>query len=185
MIVMGLDISTSVVGCTFMKDDFTLLEMTHIDFKSKMDFWQKADHAIATLRRLLVKNSADVLYIEEPVLGYSVGKSSANTIMTLAKFNYILSYALREEMGHDPIHVTVGAARKLCGLKMMQRKKCGKSHKEQTFEAMTSTTGPLAGHSFPLTKNGTYKGFVADEVDSYVIARAGVISLNSALKSPT
>ena len=175
MIVMGLDISTSIIGCSFVRGDTTLVEMTHVDFKGKMNFWQKADHAISELRALMTKHRPDVLYIEEPVLGYSMGKSSAGTIMTLAKFNYILSYAMRNEMGKDPIHITVGEARKVNGLKMQQRKKCGKSHKEQTFDAVTSPTGPLAGYVFPRTKNGTFKGFVADEVDSYVIARAGAI----------
>lgn len=172
---MGLDISTSVVGCSVLDVTGKLIDMSHVDFKGKMDFWQKADHAIVQLHQTIAKHKPDVVYVEEPVLGYSVGKSSAGTIMTLAKFNYIVSYEIRCYMKKDPIHVTVGEARKLCGLKMQQRKKCGLSHKEQSFAAMTGPNGPLNGYAFPLTKNGTFKNFVADEVDSYVIARAGVV----------
>jgi hypothetical protein len=148
--------------------------MTHVDFKKDMNLWQKADHAIAELLSHLLDHGADALYVEEPVLSYSPGMSSAATIMTLAKFNYILCYALREAMCKDPIHVTSGEARKLCGLKMQQKKKCGKSHKEQTFDLMTTGAGPLVDHVFPKTKTGKFKPFVYDEVDSYVVARAGV-----------
>lgn len=173
---MGLDISTSVIGCSVLSDGFNIDLMTHIDFKSSMSFWQKADHALEQLIEIIDKHRPDVVYVEEPVLSYSPGRSSAGTIITLAKFNYILSYEVRLGMNKDPIHITVGDARKACGVKTQQRKKAnGKSHKEQTFDAMTSPSGPLFGMVFPRTKNGTYKNFVADEVDSYVIARAGMI----------
>ena len=173
---MGLDISTSVVGCSVLSDGFNIDLMTHIDFKSSMNFWQKADHAIVNLHKMIAQHKPDVVYVEEPVLSYSPGRSSAGTIITLAKFNYILSYEVRCYMNKDPVHITVGDARKACGVKTQQRKKAnGKSHKEQTFDAMTSPAGPLFGIAFPRTKNGTYKNYVADEVDAYVIARAGMI----------
>lgn len=177
MKIMGLDISTSVIGVTILDENFNIDLMTHISFKSSMDFYQKADHALEELWDIFEKHRAmDKIYVEEPVLSYSPGKSSAQTIMTLAKFNYIISYEVRLHQNRDPIHITVGEARKTCGVKTLQRKKAnGLSHKEQTFKIMTDPGGPLHGMLFPMTKNGTYKNYVADEVDSYVIARAGVI----------
>lgn len=177
MKIMGLDISTSVVGVTILDENFNIDLMTHITFKSSMNLFEKADHALEQFWEIFDKHRMmDKIYVEEPVLSYSPGKSSAQTIMTLAKFNYILSYEIRLHQNRDPIHITVGEARKACGIKTQQRKKAGGlSHKEQTFKFMTDPGGPLHGMKFPLTKNGTYKNFVADEVDSYVIARAGVI----------
>lgn len=180
MKIMGLDISTSVIGITILDENFSIDLMTHITFKSSMNLYEKADHALEQFWDIFDKHRAmDKIYIEEPVLSYSPGRSSAQTIMTLAKFNYILSYELRLHQNRDPIHITVGEARKACGIKTQQRKKCGLSHKEQTFKFMTDPGGPLHGISFPKTKNGTFKNFVADEVDSYVIARAGVILCSS------
>lgn len=185
MKIMGLDISTSVVGVTILDENFNVELMTHISFKSSMNFWEKADHALEQFWEIFDKHGAmHVVYVEEPVLSYSPGKSSAQTIMTLAKFNYILSYEIRLHQNRDPIHITVGEARKTCGIKTVQRKKAGGlSHKEQTFKYLTSPGQPLHGVPFPKTKNGTYKNYVADEVDSYVIARAGVI-LASSLNRP-
>jgi hypothetical protein len=142
-----------------------------------MNLFEKADHALEEFWAIFDKHPMiDHIYIEEPVLSYSPGKSSAQTIMTLAKFNYILSYEIRLHQNRDPTHITVGEARKACGVKTLQRKKAGGlSHKEQTFKFMTAPGAPLHGLSFPMTKNGTFKNFVADEVDSYVIARAGMI----------
>lgn len=178
MKIMGLDISTSVVGVTILDENFNVELMTHISFKSSMNFWEKADHALEQFWEIFDKHGAmHVVYVEEPVLSYSPGKSSAQTIMTLAKFNYILSYEIRLHQNRDPIHITVGEARKTCGIKTVQRKKAGGlSHKEQCAAYLMQTD--LSHISWPKTKNGTYKNFVSDEIDSYVIAKAGVIFQN-------
>lgn len=177
MITLGLDISTSVVGICFLADDASVIELTHLSLPPKYSFYEKVDAAIEALGKLMEKHSPDVVYIEKPVLAYGLGMSSAATIIVLSNYNYMLSYAIRNKMSKDPIHITVGEARKLCGLHMRRKADAGgKSHKEQTFDAMVAPGGPLHNYPFPKTKNGTYKGFVADEVDSFVIARAGMLS---------
>lgn len=173
MIILGLDISTSVIGCSILNEKLDIISITHIEFKNKMTFWQKIDFAEKKLEEI-IKSKIDKIYIEEPVLGFSAGHSSANTIMMLAKFNYVISYIVRKKLNIDPIHITVASARKLCGLKMQQKKNCGKTHKEQTIDHMMKND--LKHIEWPKTKNGTLKKWVADEIDSYVVAKSGIVS---------
>lgn len=175
MKILGLDISTSIVGYTILNDDFSIVEIGHIDFKKCNTFWEKVDFGIKELESIVKKHLPERSFIEEPVQSFSPGHSSAGTIITLSKFNAILSYNVRESIKIDPLHITAAEARKLCGLKMQQKKKCGKSHKEQVFEQISSPMGYLGHMKFELTRTGTIKPWVYDEVDSYVIARAGII----------
>lgn len=175
MIVLGADISTSCTGITVLDSSFSLLEMTHVDFKDCDNLWEKVDKLSQRMIEIGKKHAVTHFYVEEPVLGFSIGQSSAGTITLLMKFNYMVSYQVRKELGIDPVHVIADSARRTCGIKLQRRKTCGKSHKEQTFEFMTSQLGPLGNMKFPLTKTGKFKPWVFDEVDSYTIARAGVI----------
>jgi len=173
--ILGLDISTSITGYTILDENFTIIKMGHIDFSKCKSFWGKADFAKQQLEALLTEFPVDVCYIEESLMSFSSGLSSAQTIAMLLKFNAMLSYFVRCKMGFDPHYVAANSARKTVGIKLLQKKKCGLSHKEQAFTWATSTQGPLAGIEFPKTKTGKFKPFVADEVDSYVVARAGLI----------
>jgi hypothetical protein len=107
--------------------------------------------------------------------------SSASTLNLLAKFNGLVSYQVRNLLALDPQYVSVNHARKLCGVRIEKTSKCGKSAKDQTFD--WAIAGPLKeiAASFKLvnTKDGSvkYQGYHYDEVDSYVIARAGLAEL--------
>lgn len=175
MRILGLDISTSIVGYTVLEDDFTIVKIGHIDFKKCENFWEKVDFGIQEIKQIVLQYAPEYAYIEEPVQSFSPGFSSAATIITLSKFNAILSYNVREILHKDPNHITAAESRKLCGLKMQQRKKCGKTHKEQVFDQISAKSGYLGHMTFPLTKTGKLKPFVYDEIDSYVIARSGII----------
>lgn len=170
MLVCGLDISTSTVGYTILDHGFTIVKMSHISPNKNETFWQKLDTVISVLSNEC--RGIDKLYIEEPVLGFSQGMSSAHTIMTLAKFNYVIAYDLRRQLNVDPIHITAAEARKICGCKLKRKSLCGKTHKEQVAELMLATH--LKDLQFPLKKSGNLKDFVYDEIDSYVIAHAAV-----------
>lgn len=175
MKVLGLDVSTSITGFSVIDDsDESLVEIGHIDFKKCNDLWEKADHVKACLESIIDKHNPGVIYIEESLLGFSSGLSSAGTLFTLAKFNALVSYFVYKKTGKVPMYVAANSARKTVGIKLIPKKKCGKSHKEQAFD--WCLTGPLSSHvsKFPKTRTGSWKGFVADEVDSFVIALAGV-----------
>lgn len=176
--VLGLDISTSVTGYTVLDDSFNIIKMGHIDFGKCKTLWEKADLGDSVLANLLATSGVwpvTAVYIEESLLGFTAGASSAQTIMTLSKFNALLSYFVRNRTGLEPNFVAANSARKQVGIKLIQKKKCGISHKEQAFMWATTEGGPLASVEFPKTRTGKFKPFVGDEVDSYIVARCGVI----------
>lgn len=175
MKVLGLDVSTAVTGYTILDDSMNIVCMGHIDFSKCKNLWEKADLAKTKLKELLALHSIDKVFVEESLLGFTSGASSATTIMTLSKFNALVSYFVREISGFDPEFIAANSARKTVGIRLIQKKKCGLSHKEQAFLWCTGPQGPLKDLQFPKTKTGKFKPFVSDQVDSYVIARAGVV----------
>ena len=178
MNTLGLDISTAIVGWTILDDQFNIIKMSHIDFKKCKTFWEKVDYAVSELTKILTQNQVDNVYVEESLMRFSPGFSSASTIITLAKFNVLISYAVRNAQGTEPQYVGANDARRKCGIKLLQKKKVGIDYKTQAFNWCKA--GPLSHLQFPLTKTGKIKPFVMDETDSYIIARAGVILISEA-----
>lgn len=172
MSVLGLDISTSYTGVAILEpDDLKIIRLDHIHFKKCKTVWEKADRAAAYIDA--ITDDIDAIYIEDPAKKFSTGTSSAGTIVTLARFNGLLSYMARNKFGLDPEYLSPGQARKLCGLKMQQKKKCGMTHKEQTFQAIMKTD--LSHITWPNKLRSTnIVDYAYDIVDAYVICKAGI-----------
>ncbi len=169
--VLGLDVSTSIVGYAVL-DDEEIVCIGHIDFKGCEDFWEKVDHVHEKVNTLIDAYNPDKCFIEESLMGFSTGLSSAGTLFTLSKFNALVSYFVRQKMSQTPEYIAANAARRAVGIKLQQKKKCGLSHKEQAFE--WATQGPLKNRDLPKTRGGkSFKPFVYDEVDGFIIALAG------------
>lgn len=179
--ILGLDISTSCTGWTILSDEGELVEIGHIDFKGGQNFWEKVDHAMLILDGVYEKHRPTAFYIEESLQGFRPGLSSASTLLTLAKFNGLLSFFMRQKVGLDPVYISSAEARRACGIKLLQKKKHprGYGHKEQTFEAISA--GLLREHAWAERKSADpakplverVSTWAMDECDSYVIARAG------------
>jgi hypothetical protein len=150
--------------------------MSHVDFKECRTFWEKVDKIrkhFVTLKE--TTSCVDHVFVEEPLMGFRTGMSSATTITTLMRFNGIVSMLAREAYGHDPEYIGSAHARKLCGVKLQQKIKCGLGHKEQTFTFM-------AEHDLKdvvwerKKRSNKIVDWAGDVVDAYVIARAGLIT---------
>ena len=161
------------------------IEMGHIDLRKVNGFWSKVDHVRQELSRLFDPlsngqlalhhdHSIDHVYIEDPLKKFRRGSSSANTIILLARFNAVVSSMVRDITRRDPIYLDATWARKKIGIKLQLPKKCGKGHKEQTFEQLCEST--FKGVDWPKKKSGAIQDFCGDEVDSYVICLAGIMS---------
>lgn len=184
--VFGLDISTSCTGWCRIGDTLDQVNIGHISFKGHT-LWEKADEAIATLKDQLVDvwPMTHDFFVEESLQGFRPGFSSASTLLTLAKFNGLLSFYMREATGKDPAYISSASARKQNGMKLLTKAKhpFALSHKEQVFENVVKILGECwpckrgANESDPYVKRVVNHAF--DEVDAYVIAVAGWRSLNS------
>lgn len=191
-LLMGLDVSTSIVGVCLMDDAIEpddkgshIILLDHIDFKGCKTLWDKADvvyHYFADVIRNSFEDERlprDKFYcplriiLEEPLMGFRPGMSSAQTISTLMRFNGIVSYISRMVFKCEPEYIGSAHARKLCGIKL-QRTALGGPQKEQVFAHMVAND--LKHVQWPIKKNGKQVDWSRDACDAYVIARAAVVN---------
>jgi hypothetical protein len=172
MKIIGLDISTRFIGYTIIENE-KIIEISHFDL-SKIEniWWDKVDKLKEMVHQLkLTHPNIDKVYIEESLQTFKSGFSSAQVLSTLSKFNIITAYLFREIFGISPNYISAAHARKVCGIKI--EKKASLSSKDQVVEHMLKHD--LKEFSFPVKKSGQIKDFVKDQIDSYVIARAGFL----------
>jgi hypothetical protein len=181
-LILGLDVSTSVTGVCILDpgkqlDDrgSHILYLDRVDFKKCKTLWEKADLVAVELSSLFNKFPGEYrVALEEPLLGFRTGMSSAATITTLMRFNGIVSYISREIFKIDPEYISSSSARKLCGVKVRRTSIAGMNGKEQVFKYMSEHD--LKHVQWRLKKNGSAVDWSRDATDSYVIARAAMIS---------
>lgn len=180
MLILGLDVSTSCTGYCLLDTDVPpddvgsqVVVLSCLPLTKCKSFWEKTEAVADCLKGLGVGRRIDVLALEEPLLGFSKGMSSAGTITTLMRFNGIVSYIGRSLYGVDPTYVSAAHARKLCGVKLQKTSTVGLSQKEQVFKHMCSND--LRHVSWPLKRDGTPAETARDMCDAYVIARAALL----------
>lgn len=179
-VVIGLDISTTCTGIVVLhRDTGDLLLMHHENMASKVkfpDFWSKVNH----MRKAFVDMYDPIwdvkgVAVEENMKRFSPGFSSADTILTLAKFNGILSYIMYLEYGIKPVYVNVRSARSKLGIKVDYKDK-SKTTKQKVLEVVVSMNP-----DFPWVykevkgKGKTLPKINEDRCDAYVIAAASRI----------
>lgn len=180
-LILGLDVSTSVTGVCIANPQISLddrgshiLYLDRIEFKKCKTLWEKADLVALELADLLKKFPGKYkVALEEPLMGFRTGMSSASTITTLMRFNGIVSYISREIFKVDPEYISSSHARKLCGIKMQRTSVAGMSGKEQVFKYMSEHD--LKHVQWPTKKNGAAVDWSRDATDAYVIARAACV----------
>lgn len=157
MKILGLDVSTTTVGYAIVEtDDMSLVELGHWSLKKHDGLLKKADVVLDALAALFHRHTITApVWIEEPVMRFTPGMSSAQTISMLIGFNAMVTYGVHSKVNFDVKHVKPGDARRSCGLAMTTKAKAGGlSQKEQTFKQLTAPGGLLASVIFPLTKTG-------------------------------
>jgi hypothetical protein len=168
--ILGLDISTSCTGITILDYAGNVILNTCWTFRQD-DSFDKLTAAKKYITEIKNKYSITHIFIEESLQAFRPGFSSAKTILSLAKFNGILSWMLWEEIGIKPQYIGSGTARKTCGIKITK----GKPAKEQVMEWMLENQKWFVVEN---KKNSEkIKDHYYDMSDSYVIARAGFLQI--------
>ncbi len=179
-IILGLDVSTSCTGVCVL-DSNTLPDQFHsnikwldrIEFKGCKTFWDKVDRVEEYLASLEKSHHISRVVLEEPLMGFRPGMSSAQTISMLLRFNGIVSNLARKQFGVTPEYISANHARKACGIKLQRTAVAGMSQKEQVFKHMSEHD--LSGWHWAVKKNGQFVDWSRDATDAYVIARAAAI----------
>lgn len=175
---LGLDVSTSNVGWCLLNEAGNIVTAGAVELSKKKDIFDKALAVREALRDISKDHEVTDVAIEENLQAFRPGFSSAKTIVTLARFNGIVTLIAFEELHVQPEFVNVNSARKLAGLKIIKKSDVTTKdqvlnfvkEKEPTFEWPTRTL-----------KSGARKGLVIpadccyDIADAYIVAAAGCV----------
>lgn len=173
--ILGLDISTTVTAFTVLDEDGKIVSCEAVRLEKLKDLFVKAANIKKYVENLNKTYNIKAIYIEEPLMSFSAGMSSAKTISTLMRFNGIVSWICCDVIGLDPQFISAATARKMYGVKMEK----GRKAKEVVFEAVIDRESDF---KVELTAHGNPVPGSMDRSDSFIIAKAGYLQWKS-LKS--
>ena len=173
--ILGLDISTSITGATVLDNGGKILYCEAWDTRNKNHFpspFIKADFIKGNLLGLTIKFPIKHIFVEQSLQAFRPGFSSAKTLLTLARFNGIVSYICLDVLGIEPEYISASTARKLNGVKIPR----GEKAKEVVLNYVLDKESEFM---IEYTKQGNPKPGSYDRADSYIIAKAGWKKIHS------
>jgi len=164
--ILGLDISTSKIGIALIDDEKELLHSNLIKYKATMSLEEKAEHFMIVMDQYKQKGNIKYVYVEQPFIAFSGGKTTAHTMAKLQRFNGMCCYGLYCLYGFAPTLIQSNKARGLCGIKI----KRGEKAKEKVIEWVSETYPD--SFDYELTRYGNPKPGTDDMADAVVVAAA-------------
>lgn len=173
--ILGLDVSTSSTGWAIVDDAGNLVEMGNFKLTKHEDLFDKAHAVRLGLLGLRERYPVSRISIEEPLQGFRRGMSSAHTLLTLARFNGIVSWLAFDVFGVKPMFFDSGTARRGLGIRIDK----ARDTKDQIMEWVEVVTGqPLPRRVATAGKRKgetLFASGVNDAADAYVMARAAYL----------
>ena len=165
--ILGLDISTSITGVSIVDRNNELIycEAWKTD-KSGLSFFEKLDLVKDQICYLKSQYPIEKIYVEEPLGMFAAGRSSAQVISKIQRFNGIVCWMLRETFNMDPQYINVATARKKYGIRIRRGQKAKKIVLQYVLENEK-------GFKMEYNRNGNPAKGIYDKADSLVIARVG------------
>ena len=167
--ILGLDISTSIVGATVVSQEGEILSTYAWDLRNKNHFpdnFTKYNHIQGELLDIEREYDIKYIFIEQSLQMFRSGFSSAKTLSTLSSFNGVATYLCYRELGIKPEHISASSARKACGISIPK----GQKAKEVVVKYLLDNEPKFIVEH---TKAGNIKPKYYDIADSIVIAKAG------------
>ena len=176
--ILGLDISTSVVGVAIVDPETKdLIVSEHIDLTKIDSVFSKAELVGSELWQIGNNHDIKNLFVETALMRFIPGRSRADTIVKLAKFNGIVSWMCYDTFGLQPTYLNVNTARSLYGLSFPRGTK-GPKRKNMVIEAVIEKE--KTAFKYEMARGGkNYKKGTDDRADAIVIARAGEFLLRN------
>ena len=179
---IGLDISTSIIGVSYLDNNGNLVDLQNINLKKIKCMFEKSRYVedyFDNVKKNLEFEDEVKIYIEEPFQSFSKGFSSAKTISQLNRINGIVSYLAFIKLNSKPIYINVNSARKNLQIKIDKKLKNTKEQVHDWVKSQIDFDWPEK-----IISRGVNKGVVKleescyDMSDAYVISRAGILINN-------
>tara|TARA_R110002153_G_scaffold32649_4_gene98721 strand:- start:74 stop:631 length:558 start_codon:yes stop_codon:yes gene_type:complete len=165
--ILGLDISTSVIGMAVMDLDKNLIHYRNLKMSSKDDLevrcWQFKQDLLS-----IFEYDIEAVYVEQPAMMFGGGKTTAQTMSKLQRFNGMCCYAVYTQTFMVPHLVHANTARKKMNIKIPRNVK-----KKKTY-IVEQVKNKYPSFNYELTRFGNPKPGTDDIADAIVIAHAGV-----------
>lgn len=183
MSILGIDVSTACTGICLLDDKTgSLIDMLPVKLSKIKSKYDKAQAVRQLIQRLHSRHSISKIFIEENLQAFRPGFSSAKTLVTLARFNGVVSFIVEDVTGVAPVFLNVTSARKEIGCKIQRQKVIGKTTKDQVLEFVKQQPEVIA-YQWPMKtiSRGKNRGQVtpADEcydmADAFVVSKAGIL----------
>ena len=176
--ILGLDISTTIVGVALIDANGNLIVSEHWDITKQDTLFEKAEMIGSLLWALKSEHNVDHVFIETALKKFIPGRSRADTLIKLAKFNGIVSWLSFDTFNQTPTFINVNTARTLYGLSFPRGTK-GPQRKKMVVEAVNDKE--TSAFRYEMARGGkNYKKGTDDRADAVVIARAGEFLLKNA-----
>ena len=160
--ILGLDISTSIVGVCIMEDN-KILHSDYIDLRKIKNFLQKAVTVENYLENLDFK--IEPIFIEEAFTFFRGGGSTAKRMSLLQKFNGVVSWICYKNTGLEPVYISPISARSKCGIKVPR----GRKAKDVVMEYFIKSQEIQIDY----TRYNNVQQYCYDVADAVIIAKAG------------
>ena len=169
--ILGLDVSTSIIGVTILDGHGNLLMCESWDLRNKKYYpslYVKGKKVQEKFNEMIHQRQFRIsqIYIEDSLQSFRPGFSSAKIITTLAKMGGIVGWLCEEVFSIPPEYLNSKTARKTCGIKVLR----GQNAKEIALNHMLKKEPAC---TIEYTKKGNPKPGSYDQADSLVIAKAG------------
>tara|TARA_R100001082_G_C4333620_1_gene146830 strand:+ start:485 stop:1018 length:534 start_codon:yes stop_codon:yes gene_type:complete len=167
--ILGLDVSTSVTGVSIIDKNGELIycEAWRTD-KKGLSFYKKLGLIKEKLCYVKSQFPIEKIYVEEPLGMFASGRSSAQVISKIQRFNGATCWILKELFDLEPKYINASTARKLCGITIRRGQKAKLIVLQHVIENEKEFNVEYTQRGNPL--KGTY-----DRADSIVIAKAGLL----------
>lgn len=178
MKILGLDISSSTIGFGILDKDANLIKYGHLKplkknkaDKNNLGYTARLADAYNLIIDLLEKENPDIIIIEDYAKKFSVGKSTANTIIVLATFNEAVSLACYHSLGIEPIKYPVRTMRSRVGKYFNIELKS----KDDVFPFISEK---YKNFKITKTRHGNIKKEHFDEADAIFVALSHIVMEN-------
>jgi len=159
-------------------DTGELLKMHHelMNNKNKLpDFWSKIEHMRVAFDAFHEPNwNVERIAVEENAKRFTPGFSSADTIITLAKFNGVLCYLMYVKYGLKPFYINVRSARSKLGIKINYKDK-SKTTKQKVLDHVTTLHPDYPWVYREVKGKKTLTKINEDRADAWIMAAAANI----------
>jgi RNase H-fold protein (predicted Holliday junction resolvase) len=173
---LGVDVSTSKIGIAVIDDDKKIVVSEVIKFKDGNSLEEKALLFENKLQKLNKYYFISHIFIEEPFVAFGGGKTTAQTMAKLQRFNGMCSFSTFKVFENQAIMVNVRSARSKLGIKIPK----GLKEKEVKNTIIEWVSNKFDSFKYDMTVHGNPLPGTDDRADAVVIALYGIDSLPQA-----